>query len=324
MPGKCIAPAPEYKILIGHQDKTGDFSPFLNSITFEDAANGETDILRIRLEDAEGRWAKSWYPVKGSQIEAWMGYVGALFKCGLFEIEEITLSGPPDEVEITAHGTPTSKGLRTKNSSAKDGKTLAEIADDIAAAHGLTIVGTVPDAKVGHVTQNNETDLGFLQRLADKFGAVFTVKGDKLIFHDLEALNAAQPVLLLKKSDIESWSFSDKIKESSIIYTHFDGDKQEVFESKAEAGQGADAIKSRAPAKSPGQQEKQAKAKAAVVKSKAMTARLSLEGNTKLMAGCNIDLSGFGVFDKVMKITKATHTIERGGGYRTELEVSGK
>jgi hypothetical protein len=43
-------------------------------------------------------------------------------------------------------------------------------------------------------------------------------------------------------------------------------------------------------------------------------------GNTKLLAGCNIELQGFGVLDGVMHIEKATHTLNS-SGYGVSIEL---
>jgi len=55
-------------------------------------------------------------------------------------------------------------------------------------------------------------------------------------------------------------------------------------------------------------------------KAKEKTAVLNLEGNTKLLAGCNIELQGFGVLDGIMHIEKATHTLNS-SGYAVSIEL---
>jgi phage protein D len=172
-----------------------------------------------------------------------------------------------------------------------------------------------------HGLQTQETDVAFLQRLADKVDAIFTIKGEKLIFHSVQALEDTQPVWLIKKEDISSYSFTDKIKESNIIYNFFDGDKQtKITTETPKDGESGDSVKLRTPVTSQSQQEALAKATAGRVKSNGLTASLDLEGNINLVAGCNIDLQGFGVFDSVMQITKATHTIDS-KGYVTKIDI---
>jgi phage protein D len=106
-----------------------------------------------------------------------------------------------------------------------------------------------------------------------------------------------------------------------VICTFFDGDKQSTINSETpKEGQSGDAIKRRTPVASQSQQEAQAKAMAARVKSKGLTASLELEGNVNLVAGCNIDLQGFGAFDNIMQIQKATHTVDS-KGYTTKIEI---
>ena len=48
---------------------------------------------------------------------------------------------------------------------------------------------------------------------------------------------------------------------------------------------------------------------------------LTLEGNTRLVAGNTVALAGFGHFDGVYLIDESRHTIEPGKGYVTEITV---
>jgi len=331
-----FAPRAECKILIGNKDKTADFTPYNLNLTFEDHRAGESDRLTITLEDAPptpdhtgpGLWlTPDWYPVKGAQVEAWMGYEGApLLACGAFEIDEITITDGDQgtTVAITALATPNQKPVRTPRSASHDGKTLKEIAQDTAQRHGLTLVGEPPANKLPYTIQKNETDLAFLQRLADAAAAVFTVKGDKLIFHDTVALAKQPPIWKITRHDVSSATFSDKIKETAASYSHFDGDTQALIETSEDGDKDAppDKIKSRAPVKDQAQQQTAAKAKSRSAKAKGRTASLDgLDGNTSLVAGALVEIAGYGVLDGLWAIETSTHTIDAGGGYTTALEL---
>ena len=52
-------------------------------------------------------------------------------KCGVFEIDEINLSGPPDVVTIRGMATGIVNSLRTKKSDAHESKTLKQIAEKV-------------------------------------------------------------------------------------------------------------------------------------------------------------------------------------------------
>jgi len=168
----------------------------------------------------------------------------------------------------------------------------------------------------------NETDLAFLQRMADTYGAVFTVKGDTLIFHKTESLEKAETVLVISRQDAKSLSYSDKIAATAVKASHLDGDKGEAIktEIKDEDGDTEDAIAIPAPVESKAQQQAKAEAASGSAKQKTKTATLTMEGNTKLVAGCNIELQGYGVLDGIMHIEKATHTLNS-SGYGVSIEL---
>lgn len=67
-----------------------------------------------------------------------------------------------------------------------------------------------------------------------------------------------------------------------------------------------------------------AKAKAALRSSngKQVEGSITVYGNPKLRAGCNIEVQGLGLLDGGYQILKARHSMERGRGYTTELELS--
>jgi phage protein D len=127
---------------------------------------------------------------------------------------------------------------------------------------------------------------------------------------------------VIKKCDVAKVKITDKIKESKVAYTYFDGDSQELIESEEATGEaGADVVKGRQPVQSRGQQQSQAAAKARGKKSSARTGSLEIEGNTALRAGCNIELQGFGAFDLLWKITKATHSVTE-SGFKVAIEFN--
>ena len=99
-------PMPQARILYGQKDISSDISPYLISVSYTDRLSGESDELELRLEDTDGRWRGDWYPGKGDALTVSIGYAGQeLVSCGSFEIDEIELSFPPDEVSIRALAT---------------------------------------------------------------------------------------------------------------------------------------------------------------------------------------------------------------------------
>jgi phage protein D len=188
-------------------------------------------------------------------------------------------------------------------------------------------VGDVPTEKLKYSCQKDETDLGYLQRLASENNAVFTVKGDKLIFHDIAALDAQKTAWIIKKSDVASYTWNDKFTETGVSLSYFDGDNEETIDFNVDTGDDdgvppGDLVKFRNVVAAWTQQNTRGKAEQKKAKSAENGMTLTLEGNIKLVAGCNIELQGFGAAlgKKIMRISEATHKID-GGGYTTDLTL---
>ncbi len=147
-------------IIYNGKNITADLTPYLIGVEYRDYVTGKSDSIEISLEDTDRLWQFEWYPAKGDMIKLQMGYDGVIMDCGEFEIDEIAGSGPPDKVVIRALASWVTTALRTKNSFADEGKTLKQIAERIAAKHGLTVVD-------GTQILTNKTTVSVKQELLD-------------------------------------------------------------------------------------------------------------------------------------------------------------
>jgi phage protein D len=319
-----LAQQPAVKLIVNSRDATADFTPFLLSMTFVDHMDGEADGLELTLEDVDQRWIRGWYPVKGSTVQAWIGYANeSLLSCGEFQVDEIEISGPPDTVKIRAVGNKIKAPLRTKRSKGYDGTSLKAIALDVAARHGLQLVGNIPDVHWSRVTQHQESDLGFLQRLALEHGLVFTVKGSQLVFHDIAKLEAGASTLTITRADVTDYHFRDKPVPSSAASSYFNPDTKELELQEVALADTtlADQKKIHRRTENKAHGQRLAKAALHVGKTHEREGGLTLPGTVSLVAGANVELNGWGVLDGLWQIKAATHKTDRSGGYATVLEV---
>lgn len=119
----------------------------------------------------------------------YIGYVGEkLLNCGIFEIDEIEFSTPPDVLIVKAIATGITKSLRQNNSVAYENKNLKQIANEIAKKHNLTLVGEIDDIRVERITQNKQRDLTFLKNLAEQYGYIFKITDNQLVFYKTQKL----------------------------------------------------------------------------------------------------------------------------------------
>jgi phage protein D len=104
-------------------------------------------------------------------------------------VDELTWSGPPDRVTITAHSANFKGSFRTRKTRSWHATTLGQIVAQIAADNALTpachpdlAAQTVPSAE-----QHNKSDMQFIRDLGRQFDALATVKAGTLLFAPRDA-----------------------------------------------------------------------------------------------------------------------------------------
>jgi phage protein D len=138
-----------------------------------------------------------------------MTFCGKYLDCGLFEIDEICMSLPPDYGGYV----PLGANLRSRNIHAFEKQSLRSIAGYFAGKHGLLIVGgegKMQKIEVEKRTQDNETYIGFLTNLAKEFGIVFSIRGRQLVFVDIDELEGRDATAEFDRSSISTASFTEK------------------------------------------------------------------------------------------------------------------
>jgi phage protein D len=324
---------PVFNIFYNGKNITADLSLYVLSVRYTDKVIGESDDLEIQLEDTDRRWIDTWYPTKGDRLKLQMGYAGSVLDCGEFEIDEITLDGPPDTVTLKAIATWVTSPMRTNDSKGHENKTLKEIAEYVAKKNDLTLLGDIQTIRIARSTQNREPDIAYLHRIASEFGYAFSIRGKQLIFTSIYELEDGVAVKVINKSDMTSYSITDKTSEtySSAVVKYQDPATKSVnsYEVKQEANKDGVVfnkvvkkdvliIKDKAENK----QQAESKAKAALHSKNSMQQVLSFSifGDPLLVAGNNIDVTGFGQLSGRYHITQSTHNDSKSSGYTTECE----
>jgi len=302
------------------------------SLTYNDKTEGESDEIEIRVEDVDLKWQNSWYPEKGAKLTVSIENL----KCGVFEIDEIQLSGPPDVVSIRGMATGIVNSLRTKKSDAHESKTLKQIAEKVASKNNLTIQGEIPEITFGRITQNKETDLAFLKRISQEYGVLFAVRENVIIFtsiYDVERRNVSFSV---DKSQIKSYSLTDKadgmIKTASVksksakknepVTANLDFEKykqEQGYSSDTPVNQDSGVTHTKAENK----QQAEAKAKAIMHLSAGnqLEGTIEIQGTTLAVAGNNFQFTGVGKLSGKYHIKSSSHKIDRSSGYTVGLEI---
>lgn len=350
---------PYARIVYNGTDITSDISKYLLNLSVTDKVAGESDEVTIVLEDTDGLWRGDWYPNKRDKLTVELGYEDEVLSFGTFEVDEVEFAGSPDTVTIKGIAAGISKQLRTKRSSAHEGKTLKQIADTIAAANGLTVQGEIEDIQIGRVTQDRETDLGFLKRIAGTYGYIFSVRDTMLIFTDVFTIQKAGPITEIDRTQVKSFNFKDSTADTAksakvsyhnpetgeeVDYEIEDGSDEDFSYSTAPIEQEIDSggvelsnfsqpqssyastkedvLEIRARVENKQQAERVGKAALHSANSRQVTCSINTEGNPNYMAGVNVDLTGFRRCSGKFHFEQVTHSIDKSGGY--SCDISGK
>jgi hypothetical protein len=217
--------------------------------------------------------------------------------------------------------------MRTPNSVAYENQSLLQIASTVAGKYQLSVVG-VADALnpvFARVTQNQESDLAFLQRLASAHDYDFTVRGTQLIFYSRTALEAQPPVMTVTRGNVERFGFENRTRRvyRAVQIAYQDPASRRLITQSVAAADIPTGDTCKLTTRCENAQQAALKARAALRNGNAWFthARLRMPGTTALSAGNTIALSGWGSFDGAYLIETSRHSLSRRSGYSTEAEV---
>lgn len=322
--------APKMVVVYENKDITANVAPSLIELAYTDYMEGESDSVELVLEDADRRWQNGWYPQHGDTVSVQLGYADApLLPCGEFEIDEVELEGPPDIIRIKGLAAGVKRSVRTRNGRAYENTTLGDIAKTIAQRNKLTLEGKIDPVKIDRITQVYETDLTFLKRVADAYGYSFAVRGKKLCFFKRSELKTAKPTLVIRRQDVTTYRFQDKVRGVVTAATVAYHDpktkktKKATVKDKQAKGNAHSADELKLNVRAENEQQARLKADAALDRANEdqTGGSLTMPGQVKLLSGVNVRLEGFGVMDGKYTITRAQHRVTRSSGYGTDVEL---
>lgn len=301
----------------------------LKSFSYTDIASGGSDSIAIAVHDKEKRWMGGWSPQKGDHISAsshftdWMndGDNWEMY-CGEFEVDDVSMSGPPASCSIKAVSIPRSEAFndeeRTKN---WEEITVQEIAHEIAGRAGINLFYEADDIKVLSVEQDKQTDCKFLYSVCQKYGLAMKVFAGKIVIFDEAKYEAAGAVDTLHYEDFSKYDYNSTLAGTytgaKISYTDpgtgedhivMVGGGRRIMEINEEADSAEDARR---------------KAVAALnnANKKDTTFSGTVMARRTLIAGCCVNITGFGTPDGTYYLDKVETRIGGGGGSQQSLTM---
>ncbi|KQZ54629.1 late control protein D [Rhizobium sp. Root149] len=320
-------------VTIDGQPVAGAFYERLISISVTDKDGEGADTVDIELNDGPPLFLS--IPRKGAIIDVQLGYEsGGLRSLGQFTADKVQPKCLPYSMSISGKSADLrSSKLKARSERHWEGKTLADVVGDLASESGLS---PAIDSSIGSVVypwlaQQDETPIHFLQRLAKRHNALFTVKAGRLIFAEKgggqSASGAFVGSVLVTPSIILpgtcEFEANDRTRYSKVVAYVQDGDKAKRVEIEAEAdADGESVYRLPEPFANLEEADKAAQAKAKDLKRGEGAASVTVLGDTAICAGAPLLFEGVrpGLDGVPYVIDTATHKFSK-SGYTTQISA---
>lgn len=339
-PAVELARRTEIRVSIDKKDVSTSVNKYLNSLTYVDTAKDEADDLQLFLDDRDNEWINWLGPagndLRGTTITAaivqknrYSDGKDAMLDCGLFELDSIDCSGPPQTMNIKGLAIPHNSALRSETKTkAWEENTLKNIATQIAAESGLTLYfESQLNPTYNRIDQSNESDIAFLQRLCQNCGITIKVTGKLLVLYEESAFEkkAAARTFEKGKGDIISYQFFTGVNEvynkSEVSYTDPTSKKTIKGEFVLKEYKKDDPVlNTNEKVASVAEAKTLAEKKLREHNRGEYRASFTVVGDVGLLTGVTIQVSGYGMYDGKYIIESATHTVN-GSGYQTSMEL---
>nr|VFK12740.1 MAG: hypothetical protein BECKLFY1418C_GA0070996_100165 [Candidatus Kentron sp. LFY] len=315
---------PAFRIFADSSEITGAIRDRLISLSVTDEAGNHSDTVEIRLDDRDGIIE---LPRKGAELEVLMGYrESGLVEMGLFTVDEVELTGPPDTMVVRGKAANMRASLKAHKTRPWDETTIGDIVAAIAGEHGLEprVADSLASVKIVHLDQTEESDLHLLTRIAKKYDAVSKPVNNFLLFVPRGEAKSATgkeiPAVSINRNETSDHrvTLADRGKYQAVL-AHWH-DTSTGLRTPVQVGEGEPVFTLRHAYKDANTATAAAQAKLDALMRGLGTLSLTLKhGNPVLAAEAKLTLLGFreGV-DGDWVITQANHTMA-GGGYSTSL-----
>ncbi|TIH12732.1 hypothetical protein D0S45_17330 [Marinifilum sp. JC120] len=317
---------PVYRVECNGKDITAAIQNDLISLTITDEAGVKSDSLDISINDKGYAM-----PSAGSQFKVWLGYGQAATYMGLYVLNSVRLTGPPDKMIIKAAGAPQDKSqsysqLQTQKTRSWIPQTIGALVATVAADHGLdpAVASDLSGVALPHIDQMNESDMHLLTRIARDHDAIAKANGGALIFahkgQGKTVSGKSMPTIELVPNQVTTISvdIESRTNFNSVVGIWRDVEGARDVEEIAGSGEPIHRIRHIYP--TPEAAQKAAKGKLEAFQRGKQSLSGSLPGRPELRAECRLSLSGFRAKKNgIWSITRATHKLGS-GGYVTSVD----
>lgn len=321
---------PVFYIKANGKDVTSNLLGVLTSMTVTDNEGLTADTLELEIDDVDGL---AEVPETGAILQAIGGYEGNLRDYGLFSIDNVSLSGWPQRISVSAQAV-TAKSLarhrEPKSYPKKDFPTYGDIFKAIAGTIGapLSISSMIAAIENTFEAQADEDGLELMARLEGKLNASITIKQQRLIVVEkgagLSATgNPMERTKISRPGNLISYNVmlkdSPRHKEVEASYYERGANKREI----ATEATGMDGPKYllRWPYQNKDEAQRAARSKATDLVMAQAEVTFDIEGDPHVSGGAFAEVSGVrNQVDGLWKIKSATHAYTSTGHFNVTVQ----
>lgn len=319
---------PEVIVTVDGVPVSGVFFERLVSLNVIDREGIRSDALEMVFSDDAPRFAS---PRRGAIVQVLIstGGLGGVYS-GAFVIDQVEFNCLPYTLSVSGHSADLRSEMKARRARHWDDTSVKDIVTEIAGQYGLE--AKISDAVSGYVYewigQQDESDLNFLERMATRNGALFTIKSGRLLWLERGAGKTASgesiPVAIIAMPDIIAGSCRvaeadvDRFATVKAYFQDRAGAARKVIEVDGDPEAfGEHTLPT--PYASNEEAELAAKAYAAEMLRGSVTTSCSIIGRPNLMAGQPVIYAGVraGVDGRAFILETVKHSFSKSGGLRT-------
>lgn len=321
---------PQVIVTVDGVPVSGLFFDRLINLTITDREGIRSDTLDLTFSDGVPHFSS---PRRGAIVQVVL--IAGLSSCfiGSYVVDRVTFNCLPYTITVGAHSADLRADLKTHKNRHWDDLSVKEIVEDIASGHEIEtrIADVVSDHIYDWLGQQDESDLTFLDRLAKRHGALFTIKNGVLMWLERGKGTTASGAallsgLVLRPSIIEgscrvTESDVDRFKTVKAYWQDKAGAKRQEVEVDADPeAEGTHVL--RDPFATKQEAEKAATAAAQEMTRGLVTTTCAIAGRPSLSAGMPVTYAGVrpGIDGRPFILETVTHSYSKGQGLRTMFQ----
>lgn len=322
----------DYRIMLDGVDLTGAIRPRFISLQLSEKRGDEADQLDIVLDDSDGGLA---IPPEGAVLSLALGWkqgrdvTPGLVEKGRFKVDDVSHSGPPDQIRIRARAADFTSDIRNRREQGWKDTTLGAVLNDVAARNGLQprIAPDLASIALPTISQSRQSDIAFLKRLGRENDAVATIKDGALIFARKGAgsTTTGKPLptitITRRSGDGHNWQRQKRDGQEGVTASWHDRGAAKRRTVTVGKEDGAKKLRKTYPDEASARRAATAESDRLKRAPATLDMRLAL-GRPDIYPDLRANVSGFKAgIDGTWLISEVTHSLDKGGGFTTALKM---